>query len=222
MIGKAKILLLAVFVAGSLFAGDEENDRLVTNTVFVAFDMETTGFNSENDRLVEIGAVKFRGDGSVLSSASWLVNPQRDIPFYATEVHGILTEMVTTAPVFSEVWPQFEAFCGDAVLLAHNAAFDVGFLLAELERAGMNAPSMPIADTLALFRKWFPHEKSCSLGKLTTSLGVPGETYHRAEADSFHIVNVFRIGIQKRDELTMLRFEQDAGGYQWLDGRALP
>lgn len=214
-----QFFLSALLLTGSAFAASSPRSALVSETVFVAFDTETTGFSREKDRLVEIGAVKFRGDGEVLATTNWLVNPQREIPFYATEVHGITTKMVAQAPVFKDVWPEFAAFCGDAVLLAHNAPFDVGFLRAELNRAEIPAPAMPVIDTLPLFRKWFPHAKSHSLGKLTAELGVAGKTYHRAEADSFHIIHVLKVGMKTREGLKLSRLQQDAGGSLWLDGR---
>ncbi len=215
MIGKEKIFVLLVFLAGSVFAGSP----LVKETVFVAFDTETTGFSPRKDRLVEIGAVKFRGDGEVFATTNWLVNPERAIPYYATKVHGITTKMAAEAPVFKEVWPEFEAFCGDSILLAHNATFDVGFLKAELKRAKIKAAALPVADTLPLFKKWFPRALSHSLEKLTAYLEVSGDTYHRAEADAFHIVNIFKIGMKRRATMTMRRLEHDANGFDWLDGK---
>jgi len=215
MIGKEKIFVLLLLLAGSAFAGSP----LVKETVFVAFDTETTGFSSRKDRLVEIGAVKFRGDGEVLAATNWLVNPQRAVPYYATKVHGITTEMAAKAPCFKEVWPEFEAFCADAILLAHNATFDVGFLKAELKRAKIRSAKIPVADTLPLFRDWFPRALSHSLEPLSAYLGVSGDTYHRAEADAFHIVNIFKIGMKRRSTITMRRLENDANGVDWLDGR---
>lgn len=194
----------------------------VKDTVFVAFDTETTGFSREKDRLVEIGAVKFRGDGEVISATNWLINPQRDIPCCVVQVHGIDNETVTDAPPFFTVWKKFRAFCGDAVLMAHNAPFDVGFVRAELERAGFDAPALSVADTLPLFRTWFPREDSHSLRKLTERLAVAGTTYHRAEADACHIVNLFRLGMKERQDLTMRRLKHDCGGFSWIDGRHRP
>jgi len=214
--------ILGLMLADPVLAAGSSRNVLVSETVFVAFDTETTGFSRDKDRLVEIGVVKFRGDGTVLVTTNWLVNPQREIPFYATEVHGITTEMAAEAPDFAKVWPEFEAFCGDAVLLAHNAPFDVGFLRAELERAGIKAPVLPVIDTLPLFRKWFPHAASHSLERLTEELGVSGGTYHRAEADAFHIVNVLSVGMKTRTDMNLRRFQADAGGYLWLDGRSRP
>ena len=215
MFGKEKIIVLLLFLAGTAFAASPP----VKDTVFVAFDTETTGLSPKKERLVEIGAVKFRGDGEVLATTNWLVNPERPIPWYATKVHGISSKMAANAPLFEEIWPEFEAFCGDSVLLAHNATFDVGFLKAELKRAKIDPPALPVADTLPLFREWFPRSLSHSLEKLSAYLGVSGETYHRAEADAFHIVNIFNVGMKRRPKLTLRRLQRDAGGFDWLDGR---
>lgn len=215
MFGKEKILILLLLLSGSVFGGSP----LVKEAVFVAFDTETTGFSARKDRLVEIGAVKFRGDGEVLAATNWLVNPERAVPYYATKVHGITTKMAADAPLFKEVWPEFKAFCGDAVLLAHNATFDVGFLKAELKRARIRSAALPVADTLPLFKKWFPRALSHSLENLTVYLDVSGDTYHRAEADAFHIVNIFKIGMKRRSTITMRRLEHDTNGFEWLDGR---
>jgi len=216
MFVKGKIFVLLLLLPVAVFAGSPR----VKDTVFVAFDTETTGFSARKDRLVEIGAVKFRGDGEVLAATNWLINPQRPIPDYVTRnVHGISNEMAAEAPAFREVWPEFKAFCTNAILLAHNAPFDVGFLKAELKRAGISPPALPVADTLLLFRDWFPRALSHSLEKLTTYLEVSGDTYHRAEADAFHIVNVFNVGMKRRATMTMRRLEHDANGFDWLDGR---
>ena len=212
MFGKEKILVLLAMLPAFGFA----SEVLVSDTLFVAFDTETTGFSAKDDRLVEVGAVKFRGDGEVMATTNWLVNPERPIPWYTTDVHHITDEMVAEAPVFAEIWPDIEAFFGDAVLLAHNANFDVGFLKAELERTEVEMPALPMADTLTLFRNWFPRSKSHELEALSVELHVSGEMYHRAEADAFYIVDIFKVGMKHRLMMTMNRFELDAGGFNWL------
>jgi DNA polymerase III epsilon subunit family exonuclease len=218
MFVKAQILITAILVAGSLFAAVPDLSTPVTNIIFVAFDTETTGFSPKNDRMIEIGAVRFRGDGEILAVTNWLINPEVPVPFYATEVHGITTEMVTNAPVFASVWPEFAAFCADSVLLAHNAIFDLGFLRAELGRAGIEPPALTVGNTLPLFRCWFPEAPSHSLKPLSLFLGVRGENYHRAEADSFHIINIFKNGVAARPAIPLGLLERDAGGFERLDG----
>ena len=189
--------ICCLFAAGTVFGSGVVLEKTDSETVFTAFDTETTGFCYEEDRVVEIGAVKFCGDGTVLASTNWLVNPQCAIPSCATEVHGITDEMAANAPVFFEVWKQFEVFCGDSVLLAHNAAFDVGFLNAELERVGMEVPVLEVVDTLPLFRRWFPDAPGHSLEKLAGLLGVDAEHFHRAGVDSMAIVQVFCEGVKR-------------------------
>lgn len=215
MFVKAQILTAAILAAGTLFAVEP----LVKDTVFVAFDTETTGFSPKNDRIVEVGAVRFRGNGEILAVTNWLINPQMSIPFYATEVHGITTEMVTNAPVFSAVWPEFITFCQGSILLAHNATFDTGFLRAELKRTSIAPPSLPVGNTRPLFRRWFPQAQSHALGPLSLFLGVQGESYHRAAADAFYIIHIFNEGLKSRSGMNLRQLESDAGGFEWLDGR---
>ena len=216
MFVKAQILTVVILIAGTLFA---EPSAPVTNIIFTAFDTETTGFSPKNDRLIEVGAVRFRGNGEILAVTNWLINPGMPVPFYATEVNGITTEMVTNAPVFAEVWPAFASFCQDSILLAHNATFDIGFLRAELERAGIQPPALPVGDTLPLFRRWFPQAKSHALEPLSVYLGVQGETHHRGGADSLHLINIFSAGMKSRMDIQLYQLERDAGGFERLDGR---
>lgn len=219
MFVKAQILITAILAAGTLFAVMPDPSTPVNHVIFVAFDTETTGFSPKNERIVEIGAVRFRGDGEILAVTNWLINPEMPVPFYATEVHGITTEMVSNAPVFAAVWPEFAAFCEGNVLLAHNAIFDLGFLRAELVRAGIELPALTVGNTLPLFRCWFPEAPSHSLEPLSLFLGVQGENYHRTEADSFHIINIFKIGMATRSTISLGLLERDAGGFERLDGR---
>jgi len=214
---KAQILVAVILIAGTLSAG-VVGAAPVTNLVFVAFDTETTGFSPKNDRLIEIGAVRFRGDGEILAVTNWLINPCIPVPFYATEVNGITTEMVTSAPTFCEVWPAFAAFCENSILLAHNATFDAGFLRAELDRAGIAPPVQTVVDTLPLFRCWFPRAKSHSLEPLAVYLGVRNENYHRAGTDSLLLISIFNVGVKNHPDLQLSQMEHDAGGFGRLTG----
>jgi DNA polymerase III epsilon subunit family exonuclease len=218
MFVKAQISIVVMLLAATLFAGAPAVSTPVTNMIFTAFDTETTGFSPENDRLVEIGAVKFRGSGEVLAATNWLVNPEIPILPKAAEVHGITQPMVADAPVFKDVFPQFEAFCADSLLLAHNAGFDIRFLRAELKRSGMKAPGFAVLDTLPLFRTWFPDAESHALEPLSAYLNVQGDIWHRAEADSFHIVNIFNAGMKHRPAITLQQMKRAAGGFEWLNG----
>jgi DNA polymerase III epsilon subunit family exonuclease len=216
---KARIAIAVLFLAGSLSAKIPSSSTLVANVVFVAFDTETTGFSPKNQRLVEIGAVKFRGNGEILAEKNWLVNPEMSIPPAATRIHEITDQMVKDAPLFKEICSEFEEFCKNAVLLAHNAPFDINFVRAEMERAGIDAPAFPVLDTLPLFRAWFPDATSHSLDKLSAYLGVHRGIYHRADADSYHIIDVMRVGMKSRPAIQLRQMEREAGGFEWLDGK---
>lgn len=168
----------------------------LTNITFVAFDLETTGFSAEFDRIIEIGAVKFR-NGKVLKSRSWLINPGVPITADSQHIHGIMEEMVADSPSFREVFPQFAGFIKGAVLLAHNADFDVRFISAELERNNMSAPENIVLDTLRLARVWLPDAGSYNVERLVKYLGIPAGSFHRALADSQYVTAIFLAGIRK-------------------------
>jgi DNA polymerase-3 subunit alpha (Gram-positive type) len=162
----------------------------VSEITFVAFDTETTGFDAKGGRVVEIGAVKFR-DGELVAERKWLINPRKPISYWAERAHGITAEMLKDSPLFPEVFPEFKEFIGDCILIAHNAPFDIAFLKAEMKRNQLSTPPNPIIDSLRLFRTWFPDAESHSLERLSKDLGLGGKVYHRAAADSRHIMRIF-------------------------------
>jgi DNA polymerase III alpha subunit (gram-positive type) len=144
-------------------------ETALSNITFVAFDTETTGLAAERERVVEIAATKFRA-GRGLERQCWLINPGMPIPRYVQGIHGISDAMVTNSPPFTEVFPPFARFTEGCVLVAHNAKFDRRFVAAELRRNNLKAPSTPVIDSLPLFKKWFPAERSYALASLTTRL----------------------------------------------------
>ncbi|WP_051944200.1 3'-5' exonuclease [Streptacidiphilus rugosus] len=109
--------------------------------VFAAVDLETTGLDPVGDRVCEIAVVRFRGDGTVLGEFASLLDPGR--PMGATEIHGLDDALVRGAPSFAEVLPQIERMLVDAVVVAHNLAFEDAFLDAELRRCGREPASRP-------------------------------------------------------------------------------
>lgn len=184
----------------------------VSDVTFVVFDTETTGFSPSTDRMVELGAVKFR-NGKVIDEKSWLINPQRRIPVWNRRVHGISDEDVKGQPVFSKVYPEFEQFIDGCVLIAHNARFDINFLTAEIKRAGLSVPRNGVIDSLALFRSWFPRSKSHALQDVARATDIPVDVLHRATADSLYVFHIFDKGLKARDAKLKLRdIYADSGG----------
>lgn len=169
--------------------------ELLSNTTFVVFDTETTGYSRKNGRIIEIGAVKFR-NGETLAAKSWLVNPRQRITFNAQRIHGISDEMLIGKPSFKEVFPKFCAFAKGSVLLAHNASFDVGFMKHEIERNDLSAPDNEVLDTLRLTRRWYPEFESHSLSNLVRRLNISNGTLHRALEDSDCTRKIFLQGLQ--------------------------
>ncbi len=198
----AAVMLL---VAVTATAGEARNggrtppiNTFVSNVTFVVFDTETTGFSPTMDRIVEIGVVKFR-NGEVVEEKSWLVNPLRDIPYWATKVHGITDKMVKDQPSFKDVYPEFEKFIEGSVLMAHNAKFDISFMKAEIKRAGCDLPPNLVIDSLKLFRKWYPGSTSHSVESVARHADVKTDVLHRAAADSLYVFLIFDKNVKERN-----------------------
>ncbi len=160
---------------------------------FVAFDLETTGLSPAFDRIVEIGAVRFRADGTELARLNQLVDPCRPIPQDAMRVHGITDEMVRGQPPIDAVLPQFVEFLGDeeTILLAHNAPFDVGFLSMVLGRLDGSAPENPVVDTLELAQCRLRCVTDYKLQTLARELDICDGTQHRALDDALVVKSLF-------------------------------
>ena len=157
---------------------------------FVVFDIETTGLSKETESITEIGAVKVVG-GKIIDRFSTFVNPERPIPAEITKLTGITNEMVADAPVITEILPKFLEFCQDAVLVAHNANFDTGFIRLNAERKCGIEVKNTVLDTLELSRSLLPELKKHKLDIVCEQLGVSLEGHHRAVNDAEATAEVF-------------------------------
>ena len=157
---------------------------------FVVFDIETTGLSKETESITEIGAVKVV-DGKIIDRFSTFVNPERPIPAEITKLTGITNEMVADAPVITEILPRFLEFCQDAVLVAHNANFDTGFIRLNAERKCGIEVKNTVLDTLELSRSLLPELKKHKLDIVCEQLGVSLEGHHRAVNDAEATAEVF-------------------------------
>jgi len=171
---------------------------------YVVFDIETTGFSAVTDRIIEIGAVKVE-DGKITDKFSTFVNPKRPIPFRITELTGITDEMVIDSPDIETILPQFIKFIGDAVLVAHNASFDVGFIEQNCKRQKIEA-DFTYVDTVALARVLLPALNRFKLDTVAKALNISLENHHRAVDDAGCTAEIFVKFVQmlKERELTTL------------------
>jgi len=161
----------------------------VSDATFVVTDTETTGTSAEEDRLLEVGAVKVQG-GAVKDRFQHLVNPERSVPGRITELTGITTGMVFEAPTIEEVLPAYLDFLGDGIFVAHNRSFDLGFLNAACRRMGREELSNPTLCTLRLARRLLPGLDSKGLGRLVQFYDIGVEGRHRALGDATATANV--------------------------------
>ena len=156
---------------------------------FVVFDLETTGFSPVNNRIIEIGAVKVE-HGEITDRFSTFVNPQVPIPFRIEELTNINDNMVMDAPVIEEILPQFLEFVGDAVLVAHNAGFDVSFIEENCRRLGQEQ-TFTYLDTVALARILLPQLNRFKLDTVAKALHINLHHHHRAVDDAECTAEIF-------------------------------
>ncbi len=149
---------------------------------YVAFDLETTGLSSKNDRIIEIGAVRMQ-NGQEIDRFQTFVDPERKLEARIIELTGITDGMLVGAPKIEDVLPQFLEFVGDSVLVAHNADFDTGFIRAECERQGI-AYTLTSADTLILAQNLMPELSKFKLDVVANALSLPEFNHHRAADDA--------------------------------------
>jgi DNA polymerase-3 subunit epsilon len=163
----------------------------------IVLDTETTGLEVEQGhRVIEIGAVLLDGRKRTDQHFHTFLNPQRAIDEEAQKVHGISNEQLLNEPEFSEIAEQFLEFVDGGILIIHNAAFDLGFLNAELKRASSQYPKLEeiceVEDTLLLARSKFPGQRN-SLDALSSRFEISGydRSFHGALLDANILADVF-------------------------------
>ncbi|MFZ3109423.1 MAG: 3'-5' exonuclease [Rectinemataceae bacterium] len=168
---------------------------------YAALDVETTGLDPYNDRVLEIGLVLFSFDseGALVEERTWqsLLNPGIAIPSSATAIHGITDFDVFASPFFRELATELLALLEGRVMVAHNAPFDAGFIASEFARLGMASPVGEMADSLILLRQAVPNLLSYSLAKAAFILGVDTGTSHRALDDARTCMHLFTLSARK-------------------------
>ncbi|MFN2608258.1 MAG: DEDD exonuclease domain-containing protein [Acidimicrobiales bacterium] len=171
---------------------------------FCVLDLETTGASPADCAITEVGAVKVRG-GECLGRFQTLVNPGSAIPPEIVVLTGITTAMVLPAPTIGAVLPAFLEFAGDAVLVGHNARFDLGFLQAAAAAAGYPRLANPVVDTCALARRLVRDEvPDCRLATLASRLRLAHQPCHRALDDAVATVDLLHLLLERAGSLGVL------------------
>ena len=156
---------------------------------FVVFDIETTGFSSVTNHIIEIGAVKVE-NGKIVDRFSTYVNPQEPIPYRITKLTTITDADVMDAPTIDQVLPEFFAFCEGCVLVAHNASFDTGFIKENARKLELPYAYTHV-DTLAMARVLLPQLAKFTLDHVAKTVGVSLENHHRAVDDAEATAEIF-------------------------------
>ena len=171
---------------------------------FVVFDIETTGFSPVNNRIIEIGAVKVCG-GKIVDHFSAFVNPEVPIPFEIEKLTGIRDDMVVDAEKIERVLPQFLQFSEGCMLVAHNAAFDMSFIMENCDRQGIRHDFTYI-DTVGIARIMLPAQSKHTLDAVAKALGVSLLNHHRAvdDAEATAEILVKLIVMMAKDGITTL------------------
>ncbi|HAF48832.1 MAG TPA: DNA polymerase III subunit epsilon, partial [Anaerolineaceae bacterium] len=190
---KGKGLLLN----GSSNLGAEYKGIILFMSTIVAVDIETTGLNLDEDRIIEIGAVKFNGR-RVEDEWSTLVNPRQSIPGFITQLTGITNSMVRHAPPLSDVIGDLIGFVGDVPVVGHNISFDLSFL----RRAGALVNNVDI-DTYELAAVLMPTASRYNLSALAQQLGILLPATHRALDDARVTHRVLIELIEKAQQLPL-------------------
>lgn len=157
--------------------------RPLKEAEYVVFDIETTGLSVINNKIIELAGVKMR-DEKVIDRFATFVNPHERIPYNIQQLTNINDDMVRGAPELEDVLPKFREFVGDAVLVAHNARFDIGFIQANLKSLGQPLMDNPVLDTLEMARLLLPNLKNHRLNTLSDRFKVSLENHHRAVDDA--------------------------------------
>ncbi|KAA8371021.1 PolC-type DNA polymerase III [Leuconostoc carnosum] len=156
---------------------------LAKDTVYVAFDLETTGLSAVSDRIIELSAVKMQL-GNVIDKFSEYINPGFPLSDFTTELTSITDAMVANSDTEENIITRFRDWVGDSILVGHNVTFDVGFMNAAYARYQQKAITTPVIDTLPFTRWLYPDYKSYRLGTIAKRFNINLEQAHRAIFDS--------------------------------------
>jgi len=178
-------------------------DTKLSDVVFCALDLETTGVNPAFNRIIEIGMIRFTLD-TEFSVFNRLVNPGTGIPEQATFIHGITDEMVKDADTIDTMLDDVTEFLSDSFLVIQNPGFDLSFLDCSYRISGKSTPDLQSFDTVRMSQASFPDLTNHKLNTLCSYLKIDLK-HHRALSDAYGCMEVFRSIIKKNDPLAKWR-----------------
>ncbi|MFK2825031.1 PolC-type DNA polymerase III [Bacillus sp. B190/17] len=174
--------------------------RLLADETYVVFDVETTGLSAVYDTIIELAAVKIK-DGDIIDRFESFANPHHPLSATTINLTGITDDLVQNAPEVEEVLKKFKDWTEDAIFVAHNASFDMGFLNAGYTRYGLGKSVNPVIDTLELARFLYPTLKNHRLNTLAKKFDVELTQHHRAiydaEATGYLFVRMLKDAAEK-------------------------
>jgi DNA polymerase III subunit alpha, Gram-positive type len=174
--------------------------RLLADDTYVVFDVETTGLSAVYDKIIELAAVKVK-NGEIIDRFESFANPHHRLSATTINLTGITDDMVQNAPEIEDVLKRFHEWTEDAVLVAHNASFDMGFLNVGLKKIGYEKAKNPVIDTLELGRFLFPELKNHRLNTLTKKFDIELTQHHRAiydaEATGYLLLKMLKDALEK-------------------------
>lgn len=195
-------------------------DQLLRSLTYAVIDVETTGLSAlTGDRICEVAVVIVKG-GQIADQMQSLVNPGRNISPGAAAVNGITNSMIRNAPPFRNIAPALIEVIDGAVLVGHNASFDLSFISTELRAAGYEPPANPVIDTLALARRNYSFASN-KLGNIARTLGIKTNGLHRALADAtitWHILKRFMWDLESQGVRTLADLMRLQGALTPLSG----
>lgn len=174
--------------------------------MYAIIDLETTGSSASQDRITEVAIFIHDGE-KVINEFSSLINPEKSIPPFITQLTGITNEMVASAPKFNDVAKEIAEITEGCIFVAHNVNFDYPFIKKEFNHLGYNYQRKTLC-TVRLSRKLLPGQPSYSLGNLCTNLGIVVQQRHRAIGDAAATVKLFEILLSNSSDHKELGFLQ--------------
>jgi len=188
---------------------DEQTQNLVAEELeillkfsplgIIALDFETTGLSPLVDKIIEISAIKVTPRG--VTTFNELINPQIDIPAITTDIHHITDSMVANSRTLNEVLPDFINFIDNHSLIAHNAQFDMGFLIYNIHNLGLTVPPSNVYCSCKFSRKVFKESINHKLKTVADTLGIQIKNHHRALDDAYASLRIFAQGLFRQESI---------------------